>query len=88
LVTTAVNVVKNVLGGSAPPAGDGTIRWADIRAHVEFENSRHHDNRLPSVSILEHGKLHSFGATNEQAATKALLILHDPMSAAVSADAE
>jgi hypothetical protein len=62
------------------------MRCAGRTTHVEFENSGHHDDRLRSVSILEHREFHSFGAIKEQATTKALLILCDPIAAAVSAD--
>jgi len=59
-----------------------------LAAHVELESSRHHDDGLRPVSILEHRKFDRFGAINKQAAAKTLLILSNPISPAVSADAK
>jgi hypothetical protein len=59
-----------------------------LAGHVELENSRHHDNRLRPVSILEHDKFDGFGAINKQTPTKTMLILCDPIPTTVSADAE
>jgi hypothetical protein len=59
-----------------------------LAAQVELENSRHHDDRLRPLSILEHGKFDGFGAINEQTSTKTMLILCDPIPTTVSADAE
>lgn len=66
----------------------GMLDCLGLAAHVELKDSGHHDNCLRSISILEHRKFHGFGAIDEQAATKTLLILRDPISPAVSADAK
>jgi hypothetical protein len=57
-----------------------------LAAHVELENARHHDHRLRLMTILEHREFDCFGSTHEQTSAEALLILRDPISAAVSAD--
>jgi len=64
------------------------INCLGLDADVELENSRHHNDCLRSVPILEHRKFDCFGAPNEQASTETLLILCDPIPAAVFADAK
>src|SRR5215510_9061030 len=69
-------------------AGGRAILVAGLRTHVELENAWDHDHGLRPVPVLEHREFHSFGAVNEQATTKAALILDDPVAAAVPADPE
>jgi hypothetical protein len=62
------------------------MRQAGLAANIEFKNSRHHNDRLRSISILKHCEAERLGAVNEKSATSAALVLDDPISPAVFAD--
>jgi hypothetical protein len=53
---------------------------------IELENSGYHDDRLGPISIFEQRVPERLGAVDEQATATMLLILHDPVAAAVLAD--
>jgi hypothetical protein len=55
---------------------------------IELENSGYHDDRLGPISIFEQRVAERLGAVDEQATATMLLILHDPVAAAVLADKE
>jgi hypothetical protein len=57
-------------------------------AHIELEHAGNHNDGLGSVSILEKGEPECFGAVDEQATAKVLLVLDNPVAAAVLADKE
>jgi hypothetical protein len=59
-----------------------------LPAHIELENARDHDHRLRPVPALEQRKFYGFGAVDKEASAKTLLILNDPVAAAVLADEE
>jgi hypothetical protein len=59
-----------------------------LPAHVEFENARDHHHRLGTGTILQHRKAKGLGAVDKQSAAEALIVLHDPISAAVFSDLE
>jgi hypothetical protein len=64
------------------------IGAARITLHVELKNSRNHDDRLGPMPVFEQCKPERFGAVDEQATTTVLLILDNPIAAAVLADEE
>jgi len=57
-------------------------------AHVELQNAGYHDHGLGPVSILEHCELERLRSIDEESTAQVLLILHDPLSAAIPANAE
>jgi hypothetical protein len=57
-----------------------------LTAHIEFKNSRDHNDRLRPIPILKHCKLESFCAIDEKSTTIALLVLNDPIPPAVFSD--
>ncbi len=59
---------------------------ARLAAHIEFENSRYHDDGLWPMSILEEGEPERFCAIDERAVTTVLLVLNDPIAVAVLSD--
>jgi hypothetical protein len=65
-------------------------RRSDARraGQIEFEDSGNHDDRLGPISIFEQRVAERLRAVDEQAAASMLLILHDPVAAAVLTDKE
>ena len=63
-------------------------RCSSSAAEIEFHGFRDHDNGLPFAAIFKHRVAHGFCAIDKQAAAGVVLVLNDPMSAAVPADVE
>src|SRR5664279_4033726 len=62
--------------------------WSGIAAHIEFKNTRNHNDRLRPISIFKHCKLEGFCAIDKKSAATALIILDDPIAPAVFTDQE
>jgi hypothetical protein len=62
------------------------MRDTRVAAHIEFEGSRNHDDGLTLISILKQREPERFCSANEQATTTVLLVLNNPVAAAVLAD--
>ena len=54
-----------------------------LGAHIEFENTWNHHDRLMSISIFEQREAKRFGTVDEKAAAKVLLVLSHPIAATV-----
>jgi hypothetical protein len=59
-----------------------------LAVDIELENSGNHDHSSWPAALLEHCEFQGRGAIGEQAATKASLVLNDPIAASVFADQE
>jgi hypothetical protein len=59
-----------------------------LATHIEFKNTRHHNDRLRPISILEHCELEGFCAIDEKSAAVALVVLDHPIAPAVFTDQE
>jgi hypothetical protein len=66
----------------------GMMGCRGLAVYVELENSGNHDHGARAPSLLEHCEFQGRGAIGEQAATKASLVLNDPIAASVFADQE
>jgi hypothetical protein len=55
-------------------------------AHVELDHIGYHNDGLRPITILEHREFQRVGALGKQAPAQALLVLGDPVAAAVPAD--
>jgi hypothetical protein len=64
------------------------MRWGGLAAHIEFKNTRNHNDRLRPISILKHCELEGFGAIDKKSAAAALIVLDYPMAPAVFTDQE
>jgi hypothetical protein len=64
------------------------MRWGGLAAHIEFKNTRNHNDRLRPISILKHCELEGFCAIDEKSAAVALVVLDDPIAPAVFTDQE
>jgi hypothetical protein len=51
------------------------MRCARLATHIEFENTRNHDNGLRPISVLEHCKPERLGTIDEESAAEATLVL-------------
>jgi len=61
---------------------------ARLGTQIELENAGNHDDGLGPMSILEHREPERFRPIDEQAAAKVLLVLNNPVTAAVLTDEE
>jgi hypothetical protein len=61
---------------------------ARLTTQIKFENTGNHDDGLGPMSVLEHRELERFRTIHEQAAATVLLVLDNPVTAAVLADKE
>ena len=59
-----------------------------LATHIKLEIPRTHNDGLGSISVLEQREPERFCAVDEQAATKAMLVLNNPVAAAVPTDKE
>jgi hypothetical protein len=64
------------------------IHDARLAAQIELENTGNHDDCLGPISVLEHREAERFRAIDEQATAKVLLVLNNPVTAAVHTDKE
>jgi len=62
--------------------------WTSLAAHIEFKNTRNHNDRLRPISIFKHCKLEGFCAIDKKSAATALIVLDDPIAPAVFSDQE
>jgi hypothetical protein len=76
------------IGDGLELRGKLASRCVDAVTHVEFKRARNHNDILRMVDVCELSEPYSFGATDEEAASEPILILRDPVPAAVSANAE
>ena len=76
------------IGDGLELCGKLASRCVDAVTHVEFKRTWHHDDILRVVNVCELSEPYSFGAADEEAASQPVLILRDPVPAAVSANAE
>jgi hypothetical protein len=60
--------------------------WSAI--DIQFKHPGNHDHSLGATSVLQHREAERLCTVDEKSATKALIVLDDPISAAVSADLE
>ena len=66
----------------------GMVEWPRLGAKIEFENAGNHDHGVGPIAVFESRIPERFGAADEQPAAEALLILHNPVALAVSANQE
>jgi hypothetical protein len=59
-----------------------------LAAHIEFKNTRNHNDRLRPISIFKHCKLECFYAIDKKSAAAAQIVLDDPIAPAVLSDQE
>jgi hypothetical protein len=59
-----------------------------LAAHIELKNTWNHNDRLRPISILKHCEFEGFGEIDKKSAAAALIVLDDPIAAAVFADQE
>jgi hypothetical protein len=59
-----------------------------LSAHIELENLGDHDHGFRAISILKHCKFQSLCAVNEQTTAYPMMILDDPMTTTIPANAE
>jgi len=59
-----------------------------LAAHIEFKNTRNHNDRLRPISIFKHCKLEGFCAIDKKSAATALIVLDNPIASAVFSDQE
>jgi hypothetical protein len=64
------------------------MRDTRLAAHIEFQNTGNHSNRLRPVAIFEQRVAQRFCAAHEQAAAYVLLVLNNPIAASVLANKE
>src|SRR6516162_7257399 len=62
------------------------LRRARTGGDIELKNIAHHPDSFGMVSILGEGELKGCGLSDEEAAAQTLLVLEDPIPAAVPAD--
>src|SRR6516162_899391 len=62
------------------------LRRARTGGDIELKNIAHHPDSFGMVSILGEGELKGCGLSDEEAAAQTLLVLDDPIPAAVPAD--
>lgn len=74
------------LGVHNGPNSQRFMAGAGCAAHIQFENTRHHDDRLWPFAILKHRKFQRLSTINEKASAKALLISNNPIAAVVLPD--
>ena len=55
-------------------------------AHIELENTGHHDDGMRAITVLKHCKFHCLSAVYEQATAEPFLVLDDPIAMAVPAN--
>jgi hypothetical protein len=63
-----------------------TLRRTRPGGDIEFKNTAHHPNSFGMVSILGEGELKGCRLSDEEAAAQTILVLDDPITAAVPAD--
>jgi hypothetical protein len=56
--------------------------------HVELKNTRNHNDGVGLIPIFEQREPERFCAVDEQSTTKAMLVLNNPIAAAVPSDKE
>ena len=66
----------------------GLLQNSRLATHIKLEIPRNHNDSLRSISVLEQREPERFCAGDEQAATKASLVLNNPVAAAVPSDKE
>jgi hypothetical protein len=64
------------------------MHGARLASQIELKNAGNHDDGLGLMSVLEHREPERFRPVDEQAAAKVLLVLNDPVSAAVLTNKE
>ena len=79
-------VMSDRLGSFFPGWLPSYGNWCAI--DIQFKHAGNHDHSLGATSVFQHREAKRLRTVDEQSTTKALIVLDDPIAAAVSADLE